>query len=1374
MPMGIPRGTLRGTPRGIPRGTLRGTSSRGIPRGILKDTPREMVPGPGGLNTPTTIQPLRLFTTSSTKSQEPRINQLGIQYLSEGLHKRIFPKTPAKNYLKPHNKALLELSKNHLNHHGLLGKDTQITDPINIENIPNLVGNNSLQEHFYKIGTKASEPYLSKCHEFLHQEMKLPPKPSKWVFKPGWYRYEYNKEPEPVKYPLEDEMVFDAETIYKRSPYAVMATAVTPKAWYGWVSPFLTNYAKDSNYDDWEHLIPLNTLKQEKLVLGYNVCYDRARVLEEYNIKQSKAFYLDGMSLHIACSGLSSHQRPMWHKHKNSSLRNDEINGMDDMNNINGMDDMNEDLTSSSNEELAQELLDDPWLNKGAPNSLANVADFHCGIKLDKTVRNVFDTLDPQTIINDFNNLMDYCSDDVNSTYEVCKKLFPIFKQKIPHPVSFAALKHLGNLILPTTKKWETYIKSAEEVYQSNRDSVNNILKDRVNELVDYIKLNDSSLKPKYESDPWLKQLNWEIKQPRLKKNGEPVANQAYLTGYPEWYRDLFKTLTTDSKSGEKTRDMNISVRTRITPLLLRLKWEGYPLFWTESNGWCFKVPYDEQEYISLESKGYLKAKLDEKDLESYIEELRGYESNESGINQSFELFKVPHPEGSNKRSTAVMSKSYAKFFEKGILTSEYSYAQEILDLNSTASYWMGNRARILDQFVVYGDSGSDSNSNSNSNSKPSFFPTKKESKTHPEMGIILPKLVSMGTITRRATENTWLTASNAKQNRIGSELKSTIEAPDGYTIVGADVDSEELWIAALIGDSVFKIHGSTALSWMTLEGDKSQKTDLHSKTAEILGISRNDAKVFNYGRIYGAGVKFATRLLKQCNGDLTDDQVEEMAKKLYSETKGSIGNSKLLPRRVYHGGTESIMFNALESIAHLEDPRTPVLGASITDALTSRNLNKNNYLTSRTNWAIQSSGVDYLHLLIVSMDYLIKKFKVDARLMITVHDELRYLVNEADKYKVALLLQISNLWTRAMFAERLGFTELPQSVAFFSEVDIDKILRKEVSLECVTPSQPNPIPPGESLNILEILQKTDNGKVLGASNSNDIKLPNDNGFTSPQYNDATIIEELTKHLNEDMKVIHTKLQMSVNKEEWKKNITQFGKSKRSFEYNYFEGINNEDSMSPTSSKKVKAKANTNTKAQTNKISKSTKGSSSKNTPTFKSEFNGGPVSSGSRIRARKVEEFDIVSNGDEELQQLTKPNKSVKNNPQPKHQNQTPKSENNANITTATTLSYHNQHGIAEDNFDHESQNTQHSSTPKYAKPSRLPTWTTSNSSGPHGRSNRNTFKRLVTRSKPLFSKLPDNITGRQYNQGYNQGVSVDVFSDSDINSDQRRRRRF
>ena len=102
------------------------------------------------------------------------------------------------------------------------------------------------------------------------------------------------------------------------------------------------------------------------------------------------------------------------------------------------------------------------------------------------------------------------------------------------------------------------------------------------------------------------------------------------------------------------------------------------------------------------------------------------------------------------------------------------------------------------------------------------------------------------------------MTAANAKPNSIGSELKSRVQAPLGYVFVGADVDSEELWIASLFGDALFGIHGASPLGFMTLQGTKSNGTDMHSVSANVLGIGRDQSKVFNYARIYGATANFA------------------------------------------------------------------------------------------------------------------------------------------------------------------------------------------------------------------------------------------------------------------------------------------------------------------------------------------------------------------------------------------------------------------------------------------------------------------------------------------------------------------------------------
>lgn len=80
---------------------------------------------------------------------------------------------------------------------------------------------------------------------------------------------------------------------------------------------------------------------------------------------------------------------------------------------------------------------------------------------------------------------------------------------------------------------------------------------------------------------------------------------------------------------------------------------------------------------------------------------------------------------------------------------------------------------------------------------------------------------------------------------------------------------------------------GCTAFGWMTLQGRKSRGTDLHSKTAATVGISREHAKIFNYGRIYGAGQPFAERLLMQFNHRLTRQEAAEKAQQMYAVTKG-------------------------------------------------------------------------------------------------------------------------------------------------------------------------------------------------------------------------------------------------------------------------------------------------------------------------------------------------------------------------------------------------------------------------------------------------------------------------------------------------------
>lgn len=561
------------------------------------------------------------------------------------------------------------------------------------------------------------------------------------------------------------------------------------------------------------------------------------------------------------------------------------------------------------------------------------------------------------------------------------------------------------------------------------------------------------------DSNPWLSQLDWKsvqiidpdlpIPPPKSRASkAMPKPPKAPPVLWPKWYWDLTKP-----KKDMAPGTLDITARSRIAPILLRLSWLSHPLFHSRTHGWTFRVPPSSQFTTRLTPLEF------HDPADDALQEFR--------LRDGFVFYKLPHKDGEKANVGSPLGKGFMKFAQDGTLKSPGDEAKEALDLNAQCSYWISARDRIVKQMVVWQGNGVDLGFSEDDRKK---------------RGIILPQVITMGTVTRRAIEKTWLTASNAKKNRVGSELKAMVRAPDGYHIVGADVDSEELWISSCMGDAQFGLHGATAIGWMTLEGTKVAGTDLHSKTANILQISRDQAKIFNYSRIYGAGMRHAVLLLLQSNAGMLPEEAQKLAENLYSSTKGkNTHRPDVFGRKFWFGGTESFLFNKLEEIALSDRPQTPALGCRVTYALSKEYLPAKfgaDYMPSRINWVVQSSGVDYLHLLIVSMEYLIMKYSINARYLISVHDELRYLVSDEDRYRAALALQIANLWTRSLFAYKLGMDDLPQGVAFFSAVDIDKVLRKEVDMPCVTPSQPVPIPPGESLDIEGVLAKTSGGSL--------------------------------------------------------------------------------------------------------------------------------------------------------------------------------------------------------------------------------------------------------------------------------------------------------
>lgn len=220
------------------------------------------------------------FSCSNVNCNKERIGPNGIQMLSKFLHEQIFGGADNVQW----DPASVEESQQELARHGLSDKKVSLLEDVQLQ-LPSLYGNN-INDHFYQIASQQLEPYMKLINNMLGAQ--LPPSPSEWSMAEGWTRYEHD-EHSLVPSPPEDCLVLDVEVCVQESNAPTLAVAASPTHWYSWVSKRLA-----SGEDDFLHksggvsdeLISLGGFSEEAgLVIGHNVCYDRARVKEQYNIK---------------------------------------------------------------------------------------------------------------------------------------------------------------------------------------------------------------------------------------------------------------------------------------------------------------------------------------------------------------------------------------------------------------------------------------------------------------------------------------------------------------------------------------------------------------------------------------------------------------------------------------------------------------------------------------------------------------------------------------------------------------------------------------------------------------------------------------------------------------------------------------------------------------------------------------------------------------------------------------------------------------------------------------------------------------------------------------------------------------------------------
>ncbi|KAH8410199.1 hypothetical protein KR009_008116 [Drosophila setifemur] len=1081
-------------------------------------------------------------------------NLVKVQMISRNLHAQLFPQSPRTRSEK--QLAVEKVYQEELRRHGVDIESCAPVPDVQLK-LPPLRGGN-IEEHFLNISKEQIQPY----EELLLPLVKikeLPRKPKRWAFFAGWTAYDpADGTPMPVDHPLEKGLVFDVEVCVNEGQAPVLATAVSTERWYSWVSPKLTKHRLSVRNEDPldvntnserphhtpEELIPLGT-KGPGLVVGHNVSYDRARLGEQYLIEDTGTRFVDTMSLHMCVSGVTSYQRAMLKSKKEPApedlawLEQSSLNSLVEVHRL-----------YCGGEPLSKEprnIFVEGTLEQVRQSFQALVNYCASDVEATHRVLRVLYPLyaerfpHPASLAGMLEMGSAYLP--VNSNWE----RYIREAQLTFEDLSIEAKYHLGR------RAEEACSLLHDEQYRKNLWLWNEDWSLQELKLKQPPKRKPLPREERQDPGPTAEHRRLQAKFQHLYDQRSLLpARRPLLPGYPLWYRKLCrkppKRCESDGEVLEGDEDpwspgaSEISTGMQIAPKLLSLCWEGYPLHYQSEQGWGFLVPFRSDAVgverlpmdtllarcpvpeFARQSASTRESDLALDMLPSQVELHLGKREHYKKISQKQQrletqyqgsgiwcnkvledccfFLKLPHKNGPSFRVGNPLSRDFLNKFSENVLSSgdpSCQAAARVIEIARMMSYWRNNRDRIMGQMVVWLDQ----------------HQLPAEVAELRAYGAICPQVVACGTLTRRAMEPTWMTASNSRPDRLGSELRSMVQAPPGYRLVGADVDSQELWIASVLGDAyACGEHGATPLGWMTLSGSKSNGSDMHSITAKAVGISRDHAKVINYARIYGAGQQFAETLLRQFNPTFSASEAKAKAMKMFAITKGkrvyrlreefhdemedrpysSYEASRLALQRnrtlseVFHrphwqGGTESAMFNRLEEIATRSQPQTPFLGGRLSRALEADTVpgQEQRFLPTRINWVVQSGAVDFLHLMLVSMRWLMGPH---VRFCLSFHDELRYLVKKELSPKAALAMHITNLMTRSFCVSRIGFNDLPMSVAFFSSVEVDTVLRKECTMDSKTPSNPHGlrigygIQPGQSLSIAEAIEKAGGNDV--------------------------------------------------------------------------------------------------------------------------------------------------------------------------------------------------------------------------------------------------------------------------------------------------------
>lgn len=388
---------------------------------------------------------------------------------------------------------------------------------------------------------------------------------------------------------------------------------------------------------------------------------------------------------------------------------------------------------------------------------------------------------------------------------------------------------------------------------------------------------------------------------------------------------------------------------------------------------------------------------------------------------------KVPHPKGTGENVGSLFGKEFVGDFQTGLAGSKLKQAQRAIEIAVACSYWSGTRNRVMERI---------------------FLPVQNPHGA--DCLVTLPNILAHGTVTRRTVENLFAVMCSTKSHRIGTELKSRVQVPEGWKLVGADFDSQEMNVASIYADKWEGGHiGCSPLGYQLLSGSKEAGTDPHSALARRAGITRDEAKIQNFQILYGAGLRAVERQVLRNHPEKSPAEVKKISREILNGKKG-------FPKDGFvQGGTDSGAFNFMEEIAmRSRIPQLPCLGTKISTAMRPAAVG-DDFKTGRVNWTIQSSGAEILSIMLTAVHWLTAEYKIPARFILSIHDEIWFQTPERYAEQFAVLFQIAHMYTWSLFHSALDIPDLPLSRAYFSSVAIDDRLRKSPKEKTVTLSNP-------------------------------------------------------------------------------------------------------------------------------------------------------------------------------------------------------------------------------------------------------------------------------------------------------------------------------